>query len=128
MKSKGLTVVELMVGMVALFVLGVIAAAFMGVFKIEHQDVLRDNMQKYSVSMGYTFLGGSCSGVDSDGDGYVSCDARVQEGVDSRAIALDCETTRGWRSVLNAGACRESKNRGINNIGIGGAKPANGGD
>lgn len=42
----------------------------------------------YATEMGYTVVGVSCTGTDSDGDGYVSCGVRV-EGL-SQPISLEC--------------------------------------
>jgi hypothetical protein len=43
------------------------------------------NLQKYSQKAGYTPIG--CTNIDSDKDGYVSCDARTANG---QTMTLDC--------------------------------------
>jgi hypothetical protein len=43
------------------------------------------NLQKYSQKAGYTPIG--CTNIDSDKDGYVSCDARTADG---QTMTLDC--------------------------------------
>lgn len=37
------------------------------------------NMDNYIHEMGWQKVGGSCAGSDSDGDGYISCTARVRD-------------------------------------------------
>ncbi|HIK31541.1 MAG TPA: hypothetical protein IGS17_08410 [Oscillatoriales cyanobacterium M59_W2019_021] len=43
------------------------------------------NLQKYAQRAGYTPIG--CTNIDSDQDGYLSCDAKHPDG---QTVALDC--------------------------------------
>lgn len=36
--------------------------------------------------------GGSCQGVDTDGDGYVTCSLRITKSSDDKTITLKCPT------------------------------------
>jgi hypothetical protein len=65
--------------------LSVPLAALVGCGDIEHAKA---SARSYARDLGYTAVGVSCTGTDSDGDGYVACSVRV-EGQDA-PIALEC--------------------------------------
>ena len=47
-------------------------------------------------SLGYRVIGVSCMDADSDGDGYVSCTARVEG--QSAPVAIECASAYSWKS------------------------------
>lgn len=49
----------------------------------------------WGTKMGITFDAVSCAGTDSDGDGYVSCDARVH-GDKLEVLSLQCASSYSW--------------------------------
>ncbi len=65
-------------------------------------------MKKYVEEMGWIYIGGSCAGSDSDGDGYISCNANVRETQEGPSMekALQCangsiaDTTSGCKPTV----------------------------
>lgn len=51
----------------------------------------------FGKAIGWDIAGASCSGRDSDGDGYVTCSIGVREGDKIRAERLECAIWEGSR-------------------------------
>lgn len=67
-----------------------------------------NNAAKWSKSMGYTLKGRSCSALDSDGDGYVTCTANVEG---QPLLNLQCQTRSGGGCKLTEGKIQIGKVR-----------------
>ncbi len=46
--------------------------------------------QKFAAGLGMTVKGASCTGYESDNDGYVSCTVNLQDGYNHRTMMLQC--------------------------------------
>ncbi len=57
--------------------------------------------KRYGSDLGYTVLGVSCTQVDTDNDGYVTCTLRVQAGDKIETQSIQCAATR----AVNADGC-----------------------
>jgi len=56
----------------------------------DRKEAVANSAQQYAKEMGYTFLGASGSTDDSDGDGYIAVDIRVEDNGTTKTIPLEC--------------------------------------
>lgn len=90
-----------------LMILAVILASLSGCARGSKEHAQKE-MKTYVEEMGWTYVGGSCAGSDSDGDGYISCNANVRETPDGPPVekALQCangsiaDTTSGCKPTV----------------------------
>lgn len=68
----------------------------------ENRSSLEASARGYMDALGYTVVGVVCMDMDSDGDGYVSCTARVKE--IAPPIAVDCASNFSYKT-----GCRMQK-------------------
>ena len=61
---------------------------------------VRDEAQQWLTEMGYQYYGYSCSNVDSDGDGYVSCTVNLKEHPDPLLIECRAYNGHGCKGAL----------------------------
>jgi hypothetical protein len=54
----------------------------------------------------YTLVGEHCQGIDTDADGYVSCDFRITKNEQERIVNLQCPTIS--KSFIGS-SCKESR-------------------
>ena len=87
MKTKGFTLIELMIVISILGIVGAILFRACGGVNLGSAEHAQENATKYLNNMGYEFKGVSCTGTDSDGDGYISCDVNLSDG---NRLRLDC--------------------------------------
>jgi len=101
MKSSGITVVEVLivVAVLALVLFGALAN-LSGV----NGDQAMKEAERWASEMQIKPIGITCSSVDSDGDGYVSCMVRHEGGIEN----IEC---RGMTSVGHG--CRAPKMRAV---------------
>lgn len=67
--------------------------AFVGCFG--DPEAAKASARAYAKDLGYDVAGVSCTGVDSDGDGYVSCTVRLSNPDPSGHSLLALECSRG---------------------------------
>lgn len=58
-------------------------------------EAAKASARQYAKDLGYEVAGVSCTGVDSDGDGYVSCTVRLKDPDPSGSSLLALECSRG---------------------------------
>lgn len=68
----------------------------------------RSNAEQWvkSTLPGYELIGFNSATLDSDGDGYITCDISVRKSEDIRLLQLDCPTTGNPFSFQKGGGCK----------------------
>lgn len=88
--SSGASVIELVIVVSILGILCAIGAGGLGIgctTTSDREASAQRNAKEYAASMGLTIQGVSCSGSDSDLDGYVSCTLNLG---DDKLKAINC--------------------------------------
>ena len=85
----GFSVLEIMIVVFIVATFGVIITANVGgcVTTTERSTTAERNARAYSASLGLEITGATCSGADSDGDGYTSCTVVLPGG---QMKAIEC--------------------------------------
>ena len=85
----GFSLVELMIVVAIIGIFGAIVVTGFGgcVTTTERSTTAERNARAYSASLGLEITGVSCSGADSDGDGYTSCTVVLPGG---QMKAIEC--------------------------------------
>ena len=90
LSEKGSSLIELIMVVVILLVVGgVLFTGYRWLFK-GSSAIAEQELIDYGQQLGWDVVGKSCAGVDSDGDGYISCTARVRENAATSDKALEC--------------------------------------
>ncbi len=90
-QESGVTLIEVLVAFVFIFVIGGVVFGGCSMILLG-QGKAEENLASYSQRAGLQPIG--CVGRDTDGDGYISCDAKDGD----RIVSLQC--SNGW---LNSG-------------------------
>lgn len=69
---------------------------------LQDTSSLESSGRGFLSSLGYKVVGVSCMNMDSDGDGYVSCTARVEG--QQQPVAIECASAYSFKS-----GCRMQK-------------------
>ena len=72
------------------------------------KEKARANMTAFANEMGWKLVGGTCAGTDSDGDGYISCTANIQEVEGAPPVVKAIECASGSAVSITEG-CRLAK-------------------
>ncbi len=75
------------------------------------RELATGEAKQYAADMGYEVLGISCTDIDSDGDGYVTCSVRVKG--DTQPLDLQCAA----KATLNTG-CKPTQPKLVNKTSI----------
>lgn len=105
-RFSGFTLIEALIGLVLIFVLGAIMFAALGALSsCGRADVsaVEAEAKTFAGKGGLKLQGSgaSCVGMDTDGDGYVSCTLFLEGG---RTMAIEC-AGHTWTGAWNKG-CR----------------------
>jgi len=101
-KQQGFTLIELMIVIAIIGIMvSVIAAAVGGNWTGRHKESAQENANEFISSMELKVDKVQCNGTDSDGDGYVSCMFKMQDGSMKQ---FECA---GW--TWNGEGCRIPK-------------------
>jgi len=101
--NKGFTLIELLVSTIVFGILAIGAVSFLGqIFlgKSFAENQLRDHVNSV---LREDLKGANCQAIDSDGNGYVSCDYTVVS-QPQKTRSIECASW-GWDGLLNRG-CR----------------------
>lgn len=88
--NSGFSLIELMIVVSIVGILGAIGAGTLGMGCVTTSDreaSAQRNAKEYAASMAMDIQGVSCSGMDSDHDGYVSCTLNLG---DDKLKAINC--------------------------------------
>lgn len=80
-RNKGFTLIELMIGIVAVCILGsIIVGGFAAAFNLNSSKAETDAVQFAQKMYRVKDAAASCTNADTDGDGYVSCTVTGDDG------------------------------------------------
>lgn len=103
--KKGMTMVEIMIALAILAIAASILFGAAGATCVGHKDSAQASLVQYGTEMGYEIVSSSCVNKDTDGDGYVSCTAKLKSG---EVLNVECVGWQGTSCVKNEG-CRTPK-------------------
>lgn len=102
---NGFSLVELMIVLSIIGIFGTIVCAGFGgcVTTTDRTATAERNARAYSASLGLEITGATCSGADSDGDGYTSCTVVLPGG---QMKAIECGYDRPFAPLGQNVGCK----------------------
>lgn len=86
---RGLTLIELLIAVAILGVLGTVIVAYMSGTK-DFSAIATQYADEFAQNMGWEVIGKSCTGSDTDWDGYISCTISISNNGVKEIHQLQC--------------------------------------
>ncbi len=99
MSTKGFTLIELLVVLVVVVVALGVVAGLASKFGGDH-EAAEETAFAYATELGVPVKAVSCTGIDSDGDGYVSC--TIMRHDTEAPMMVECAGAWTWSSGCRA--------------------------
>jgi len=89
-RQSGFTLIELLVVVAIIAIIAaIVIPSILGMSRGPAANAQRE-LDAYAKALRYEVVAATCAGIDSDGDGYISCTLRYRDGERTATDAVEC--------------------------------------